>query len=94
MQSADYVSVHVVSISTSTAFPCCVFVFVTSQYCNIEALVKELGIPSPFTPFTSSSFWTPDGLQVGAAHSLRQHSMAQHSRAQHSTAHIKEQCVP
>lgn len=34
------------------------------QYANIEALVKELGIPSPFTPFTRSSFYTPDGLQV------------------------------
>lgn len=34
------------------------------QYANIEALVRELGIPSPFTPFTRSSFWTPDGLQV------------------------------
>ncbi|WIA19763.1 hypothetical protein OEZ85_005677 [Tetradesmus obliquus] len=34
------------------------------QYSNIEALVSELGIPSPFTPFTRSSFWSPDGLQV------------------------------
>uniref|UniRef100_A0A383VMW8 Amine oxidase domain-containing protein n=1 Tax=Tetradesmus obliquus TaxID=3088 RepID=A0A383VMW8_TETOB len=34
------------------------------QYANIEALVAELGIPSPFTPFTRSSFWSPDGLQV------------------------------
>ncbi len=37
------------------------------QYANIEALVeKELRIsPSPFTPWTSSSFYSPQGLQVG-----------------------------
>eukprot|EP00775_Hariotina_reticulata_P005159 gene5159-5397_t len=34
------------------------------QYANIDALVADLGIPSPFTPFTSSAFWSPDGLQV------------------------------
>ncbi|KAF8062940.1 hypothetical protein HT031_003779 [Scenedesmus sp. PABB004] len=35
------------------------------QYANIEALVAELGIaPSPFTPWTRSSFWSPAGLEV------------------------------
>lgn len=34
-------------------------------YNNMSALVEqELGL-APFTPFTSSSFWAPDGLQVG-----------------------------
>lgn len=42
----------------------CCWALCACQYCNIEALVKELGIPSPFTPFTRSSMWTPDGLQV------------------------------
>jgi hypothetical protein len=36
------------------------------QYPNIFGLVKELGIPNPFTPFTTSGFWTPDGLSVSA----------------------------
>jgi hypothetical protein len=36
------------------------------QYANIEALVRELGIPDPFTDWTTSSFYTPGGLQVGA----------------------------
>ena len=36
------------------------------QYPNIFALVKELGIPDPFTPFTTSGFWTRDGLSVSA----------------------------
>lgn len=34
------------------------------QYSNINALVEELGIDDPFTDWTRSSFWTPDGLQV------------------------------
>lgn len=33
------------------------------QYANIESLVKKLGI-DPFTEWTRSSFWAPDGLQV------------------------------
>ena len=36
------------------------------QYPNLFALVKELGIPNPFTPFTTSGFWTPDGLTCSA----------------------------
>jgi hypothetical protein len=44
-------------------------------YNNTSALVEqELGL-DPFTPFTSSSFWAPDGLQVGwagvAVHGIR-----------------------
>ncbi|KAK9823485.1 hypothetical protein WJX72_003089 [[Myrmecia] bisecta] len=34
------------------------------QYRNIEALVAALGIPNPFTDWTRSSFFAPDGLQV------------------------------
>ncbi|DBA90704.1 TPA: hypothetical protein ACH3X1_003920 [Trebouxia sp. C0004] len=34
------------------------------QYSNINALVGELGIDNPFTEWTRSSFWDPDGLQV------------------------------
>lgn len=37
-----------------------------AQYPNIFGLVKELGIPNPFTPFTTSGFWTRDGLSVSA----------------------------
>ena len=40
------------------------------QYRNIDALVRELGIPNPFTPWTRSSFWSPAGLQVCAVYSL------------------------
>jgi hypothetical protein len=70
-------------VCAACAAVCCLLL----QYCNIEALVKELGIPSPFTPFTSSSFWTPDGLQVSTAqHSTAWHSMAQHGMAWHVTA--------
>jgi hypothetical protein len=36
------------------------------QYPNIFALVKELCIPNPFTPFTTSGFWTREGLSVSA----------------------------
>lgn len=36
------------------------------QYPNIFDLVKELGIESPFTPFTTSGFWTPEGLSTSA----------------------------
>eukprot|EP00210_Caulerpa_lentillifera_P001559 g1497.t1 len=32
------------------------------QYHNIFALVKELGIDNPFTEFTRSGFWCPEGL--------------------------------
>jgi len=51
----------------------CRYAFFVWQYCNIEALVKELGIPSPFTPFTRSSMWTPDGLQVTLLSSQADH---------------------
>ena len=34
------------------------------QYANIFKLVKDLGISDPFTPWTSSSFYNPSGLQV------------------------------
>lgn len=34
------------------------------QYSNINALVDALGIEDPFTDWTRSSFWAPDGLQV------------------------------
>jgi hypothetical protein len=38
-------------------------------YSNIVSLVEEelnlTGSSSPFTPFTRSSFWSPEGLQVG-----------------------------
>ena len=40
---------------------CCRFWY---QYSNISALVDELGIDTPFTEWTRSSFWAPDGLQV------------------------------
>jgi len=40
---------------------CCRFWY---QYSNINALVGELGIDNPFTEWTRSSFWAPDGLQV------------------------------
>lgn len=36
------------------------------QYPNIYDLVKELEIESPFTPFTTSGFWTPEGLSTSA----------------------------
>lgn len=39
------------------------------QYANIQALVAELGIPDPFTPFTRSRFWSPQGLVVSTASS-------------------------
>ena len=34
------------------------------QYSNINALVAALGIEDPFTKWTRSSFWAPDGLQA------------------------------
>ncbi len=40
---------------------CCRFWY---QYSNINALVGELGIDNPFTEWTRSSFWAPDGLQA------------------------------
>ncbi|MCO5601895.1 hypothetical protein L7F22_056021 [Adiantum nelumboides] len=36
------------------------------QYGNIYELVKELGIPWPFTDWTRSTFYSPDGMQVEA----------------------------
>ena len=41
-------------------------VHVPVQYPNIFGLVKELNIPNPFTPFSTSGFWTRDGLSVSA----------------------------
>ena len=32
------------------------------QYHNIFSLVRELGIENPFTEFTRSGFWCPEGL--------------------------------
>jgi len=34
------------------------------QYHNIFALVHELGIPWPFTPWARSGFWSPRGLAI------------------------------
>ena len=34
------------------------------QYSNINALVEALELENPFTEWTRSSFWAPDGLQV------------------------------
>jgi uncharacterized protein with NAD-binding domain and iron-sulfur cluster len=36
------------------------------QYHNVFALVSELGIEWPFTEWTTSGFWTPDGLSTEA----------------------------
>ncbi|KAL3155415.1 hypothetical protein ABBQ38_010971 [Trebouxia sp. C0009 RCD-2024] len=36
------------------------------QYHNIFALVRELGIPWPFTDWTTSGFWSPRGLTTEA----------------------------
>ncbi|KAI5076274.1 hypothetical protein GOP47_0008339 [Adiantum capillus-veneris] len=36
------------------------------QYGNIYELVKELGIPWPFTDWTRSTFYSPSGIQVEA----------------------------
>lgn len=36
------------------------------QYANIFSLVRELGIEWPFTPFTTSGFWSPSGLTTEA----------------------------
>ncbi|KAI5076277.1 hypothetical protein GOP47_0008342 [Adiantum capillus-veneris] len=36
------------------------------QYGNIYELVKELGIPWPFTDWTRSTFYSPNGIQVEA----------------------------
>ncbi|CAL8469873.1 g9415 [Coccomyxa elongata] len=36
------------------------------QYHNIFALVRELGIPWPFTDWTTSGFWSPEGLTTEA----------------------------
>ena len=37
------------------------------QYHNIFALVRELGIPWPFTPWSQSGFWSPRGLAIEAS---------------------------
>ena len=37
-----------------------------AQYHNIFALVRELGIPWPFTDWTTSGFWSPEGLTTEA----------------------------
>ena len=36
------------------------------QYHNIFALVRELGIENPFTDWTTSGFWSPQGLTTEA----------------------------
>lgn len=36
------------------------------QYNNIYELVRELGIQEPFTDWTRSTFYSPDGIQVEA----------------------------
>ena len=36
------------------------------QYHNIFALIRELGIPWPFTDWTTSGFWSPRGLTTEA----------------------------
>ncbi len=36
------------------------------QYHNIFALVRELGIQNPFTDWTTSGFWSPQGLTTEA----------------------------
>lgn len=37
-----------------------------AQYHNIFSLVRELGIPWPFTDWTTSGFWSPEGLTTEA----------------------------
>ena len=34
------------------------------EYHNIFALVRDLGIPWPFTPWSRSGFWGPRGLSI------------------------------
>ena len=36
------------------------------DYPNINALCDELGLSDVFTPFTSSAFWSPEGLEATA----------------------------
>ena len=36
------------------------------QYHNIFSLVRELGVPNPFTDWTTSGFWSPQGLTTEA----------------------------
>jgi len=36
------------------------------DYPNINALTAELGLSKVFTPFTTSAFWSPDGLEATA----------------------------
>lgn len=38
----------------------------SSQYHNIFKMVRELGIPWPFTDFDTSGFWGRDGLITSA----------------------------
>ena len=40
--------------------------FLGLQYHNIFALVRELGIENPFTDWTTSGFWSPQGLTTEA----------------------------
>jgi uncharacterized protein with NAD-binding domain and iron-sulfur cluster len=40
------------------------------QYCNIDRLVEDLGLSQVFTGWTSSSFYSPSGLQVWLASHL------------------------
>lgn len=37
------------------------------QYANIFAMVRELGIPHPFTDFETSGFWGSDGRLITQA---------------------------
>ena len=37
-----------------------------AQYHNIFALLRELGIPWPLTDWTTSGFWSPQGLTTEA----------------------------
>ena len=57
--------------SSSCGIICHAYTVLTSgvpplQYHNIFALVRELGIPSPFTDWTTSGFWSPEGLTTEA----------------------------
>ena len=36
------------------------------DYPNINALISQLGLTQVFTPFTTSAFWSPDGLEATA----------------------------
>jgi hypothetical protein len=52
-------------------FPLTFLHVLSMQYHNIFALVKELGIPNPFTRWTPSGFWSPTGLTTQVHTSLQ-----------------------